>query len=68
MTTINILDKLSKIIQELMAFYGELSQELPNLRFAEDKLQTPKKICLEMCYIFRRQRRIKKKNHNNLLC
>ncbi|MDE7182344.1 MAG: hypothetical protein K2O41_04835 [Clostridia bacterium] len=36
MTTKEIMDRVSSFIQELTQFYGELSQELPNLRIVVD--------------------------------
>ena len=36
MTTQQIMDRLLSFIQELTAFYSELSQELPNLRVVVD--------------------------------
>lgn len=36
MTTQQMLDRILSFIQELTAFYGELSQELPNLRVVVD--------------------------------
>ncbi len=36
MTTKEIMDRVLNFIQELTQFYGELSQELPNLRIVVD--------------------------------
>lgn len=36
MTTEQILDRLAGIIRDITEFYGELSQELPNLRVVVD--------------------------------
>lgn len=36
MTTKNFLERLAGFIQELIRFYGELSEELPNLRVVVD--------------------------------
>lgn len=36
MTTNDILEKLANVIRQLNSFYGELSQELPNLRVVVD--------------------------------
>ena len=36
MNTKDVLDKVFNFIQELTQFYGELSEELPNLRVVVD--------------------------------
>lgn len=36
MTTKDVLDRVNLFIQELTVFYGELSEELPNLRVVVD--------------------------------
>ena len=46
MTTKETMDRVLYFIQELTQFYGELSQELPNLRIVVDNthvLSEPKK-------------------------
>lgn len=53
MTTKDILDRVFGFIQELSQFYGELSEELPNLRIEVDNTRmysdvkkTPKRLFL----------------------
>lgn len=57
MTTKDFMDRLAGFIRELTEFYGELSQELPNLRVVVDNTRVfsePKKIPPERSYSFRR--------------
>ena len=63
MTTKQFLDRLSGFIRELTEFYGELSQELPELRVVVDNTRAysdVKKTPTELYCIFReRLRRLK---------
>ena len=56
MNTKDILDKVLFFIQELTQFYGELSQELPDLRIVVDnsrEYSDVKKTPTEKFYTFR---------------
>ncbi|MDE7439985.1 MAG: hypothetical protein K2N23_05725 [Clostridia bacterium] len=65
MTTQQIMDRLLSFIQELTAFYSELSQELPNLRVVVDNTRAfselkkmPKRL-----FLLSARRRFQKKNY-----
>ena len=64
MTTEQILDRLAGIIRDITEFYGELSQELTNLRVVVDNTRVysdVKKTPTERFYSFRgRLRRLNK--------
>lgn len=63
MTTKDILDRLGGIIQELNLFFGELSQELPNLRVVVDNTRafSELKKTRQRCYNSLVQRSVLKK-------
>lgn len=57
MNTKDILDRVLHFIRELSQLYGELSQELPNLRIVSDNTQEHsevKKTLMEKYFVFRR--------------
>lgn len=67
MTTKELLDRISGFIQELTAFYGELTQELPNLRVVVDNTRvfSELKKMAQRYYNSLARRRIRKKIYHN---
>lgn len=62
MRTQQILDKLLGFIQELTLFYGELSEELPDLRIVVDNTRNSElKKMVRKLFHFRGQRRFHNK-------
>lgn len=63
MTTQQLLDRLMGFIQSLTEFYGELSQELPDLRVIVDntRVNSEVKKMPRKCFAFRELRGCSKK-------